>query len=83
MGDGPHMPLRISAHNTVVVERRARTGERGFLENQRKISGTSSEIFIVQASITKRPLRNKGYDIGSAEASHTGTQCNRFDRLIS
>ncbi|EGC47701.1 predicted protein [Histoplasma capsulatum var. duboisii H88] len=47
MGDEPHMPLRINAHNNVVVERSARTDERGFLENQRKISGTSGEIFIV------------------------------------
>ncbi|EER38554.1 predicted protein [Histoplasma capsulatum H143] len=49
MGDEPHMPLRINAHNNVVVERSARTDERGFLENQRKISGTSGEIFIVHA----------------------------------
>lgn len=47
MGDEPHMPLRINSHNNVVVERSARIDERGFLENQRKISGASGEIFIV------------------------------------
>ncbi|EEH06884.1 predicted protein [Histoplasma capsulatum G186AR] len=61
MGDEPHMPLRINSHNNVVVERSARIDERGFLENQRKISGASANAMSKQSTIDLIARRLRGW----------------------